>query len=358
MLKKISINKDISIAETMPSDYYLNNDYYHLSINKLFKNSWQIITDTNSIKSKIHPFIFLKDSINESLILTFKNGKYACLSNVCTHRGNLLSLEPSESHNIRCKYHGRVFDLKGNFLFCPGFDNVKNFPSKSDDLSQIKLKVWKNFIFSSLNPIININDILEDIEKRLGWYPFNKLTYDESTSNTYIIDAHWAIYCENYLEGFHVPFIHQGLNKDIELDTYNTKILNNGVLQYTVSKLKKNALNIPEGYMNSNKYIYAYYYWIFPNIMLNFYSWGLSINIIEPISKSKSRIRFLSYPINNNKQPINIDSSLDKIEKEDQEIVYNVQKGIKSLFYNRGRYSVQHETGIHHFHRLICKYIN
>ena len=92
--------------------------------------------------------------------------------------------------------------------------------------------------------------------------------------------------------------------------------------------------------------------------MLNFYSWGLSINIIEPLSKNKSRIRFLSYPIKNNIQPIDIGSSLDKVEEEDQDIVCNVQEGIKSKFYNRGRYSVEHEIGVHHFHRLICKYIN
>ena len=358
MLKKISINKDISIAKTMPSTYYLNDNCYELSIDKIFKNSWQIITDKNSLKAKIYPFIFLKDSINEPLILTFKEGKYTCLSNVCTHRGNLLYSEPSNSNNIRCKYHGRTFDLEGNLLSCPGFDNVKNFPSKSDNLSQIKLMVWKNFIFNSLNSSINITNILEDIEDRLGWYPFNRLSYDKLHSNTYMIDAHWAIYCENYLEGFHVPFVHQGLNKAIKLDTYNAKILNNGVLQYTFSRLKKDALNIPDGYIDSNKDIYAYYYWIFPNIMFNFYSWGLSINIIEPISKNKSRIRFLSYPIKNNIQPTNIISSLEKVEKEDQDVICNVQKGMKSQFYNRGRYSVEHEIGVHHFHRLICKHIN
>ena len=358
MLKKISINKDISRAHTMPSYFYIDDDYYQLSINNIFQNSWQIITDANSLKSNIYPFIFLEDSINEPLILTSKNNKYTCLSNVCTHRGNILYSNDSNSNKIHCKYHGRVFDLRGDFVSCPGFDKVKNFPSKSDNLSKIKLKLWKNFIFGSLNPLINVNDILEDIDNRLGWYPFEKIFYDKVDSHTYMIDAHWAIYCENYLEGFHVPFIHQGLNKDIKLDTYNTEILNNGVLQYTVSKDRKDALSIPDGYLNSDKDIYAYYYWIFPNLMLNFYSWGLSINIIEPINKSKTRIRFLSYPIHGKKQPTNIDSSLDKVEQEDQEIVCNVQRGIKSQFYNSGRYSAQHELGVHHFHRLICKNIH
>tara|TARA_B100000579_G_scaffold174867_1_gene142566 strand:+ start:2587 stop:3663 length:1077 start_codon:yes stop_codon:yes gene_type:complete len=358
MLNKISINKDISIAKTMPSYYYIDDDYYNSSIENIFKNSWQFIINANSLKSKIYPFTFLKDSVNEPLLLISEDNHYRCLSNVCTHRGNLLYAKESNSNNIRCEYHGRIFDFKGKFLSCPGFKNVKNFPSKEDDLNKIELKVWNNFIFTSLNQFIDISDVLEDIDNRLGWYPFNKLRYDESCSNTYQIDANWAIYCENYLEGFHVPFVHQGLNKDIKFDSYITKVLDNGVLQYTLSKTKKDALSIPSGFTDSNKDVYAYYYWLFPNLMLNFYSWGLSVNIIEPISKNKTRIRFLSYPIADSQQPLDTDSSLDKVEEEDQNIVLNVQQGLNSKFYNRGRYSSDYEIGVHHFHRLICKAIN
>ena len=142
------------------------------------------------------------------------------------------------------------------------------------------------------------------------------------------------------------------------LNTYKTILLKNGVLQYTESKNKNDGLNIPNGYVDYKKNIYGYYYWIFPNIMLNFYNWGLSINIIEPITKNKSRIRFLSYPIKDYTQPEDTDASLDKVEKEDQKVVLNVQKGIKSRLYNRGRYSPQHELGVHHFHKLICKHLN
>ena len=358
MLEKIFIDKDISLAQTMPSHFYLKSEYYDLSIEKIFNNSWQFITDINSLKSKINPFTLLNHSLNEPLILTKKDDDLLCLSNVCPHRGSLLCENETNSRNIRCQYHGRVFNLNGKMLSAPGFNNVENFPLESDNLTQIPLKKWKNFIFISLNPKIDISEIIKDINDRLGWYPFNQLNFDNSASNEYIIDAHWSLYCENYLEGFHVSFVHKGLNDDIELDSYKTKTLENGVLQYTLSKTKKDALNIPNGFLNSNEDIYAYYYWIFPNIMLNFYNWGISVNIIEPINKEKTKIRFLSYPINGKKQPSNSGASLDRVEKEDQEIVLNVQKGIKSKFYERGRYSSKHEIGVHHFHRLICKAIN
>ena len=92
--------------------------------------------------------------------------------------------------------------------------------------------------------------------------------------------------------------------------------------------------------------------------MLNFYSWGLSINIIEPISAQRTRIRFLSYPMKNMEQPLRVDSELNKVEAEDQRVVLNVQQGIKSRFYNAGRYSPKHEKGIHHFHLLLNKHLS
>ena len=344
----IAISKDIRIANTMHSDFYKKNFYYKHSLENIFKHSWQFIAKKSEINSSIYPFYFLKGSLNEPLILTLKNKKYRILSNVCTHRASILCEHNNNADKVKCPYHGRTFDLGGNILNAPGFEKTKNFPQKKDNLHSYPFKKWKDFLFCSLNGSINIDAIFSDINKRLKGYPFEKIVLDNNSSNIYTLDAHWALYCENYLEGFHVPYIHKGLNKDIDLDTYKTILLENGVLQFTESK-SSDKNNI----MGSN--IYAYYYWIYPNIMLNFYSWGISINIIEPLSINKTKIIFLSFPIKGSRQSEKSPSSLDVIEKEDQEIVKSVQKGVLSNTYKRGRYSPSHELGVHHFHRLISK---
>ena len=91
--------------------------------------------------------------------------------------------------------------------------------------------------------------------------------------------------------------------------------------------------------------------------MLNFYSWGLSVNIIEPISKDKTRVRFLSYPIKTDKATKNAIKELNTIELEDQEVIKSVQRGIKSRYYKSGRYSIIHERGVHYFHMLLSRYL-
>ena len=196
------------------------------------------------------------------------------------------------------------------------------------------------------------------MNKNLDWYPFNKLKYCSQSSNEYIINSHWAIYCENYLEGFHVPYVHDGLNDNIEFSKYKTELFENGVLQTAYSESKEKLFSNIKCCPKSMCDIYALYYWFFPNIMFNYYSWGLSINVIEPINKNKTKIKFYSFPFINNKQPFNKSDSLDKVEIEDQKIVQQVHIGLNSKFYKNGRYSPQYEKGVHHFHKLLCKHLN
>ena len=86
-----------------------------------------------------------------------------------------------------------------------------------------------------------INQVFKDIDSRLEGYPFTKLSYNPKQSNTYTINAHWALYCENYLEGFHIPYVHEGLNNDIDWKNYETHVLDKIVLQKVKSKNPDNS---------------------------------------------------------------------------------------------------------------------
>ena len=350
------LNKNITQAYTLPAEFYLNKFIFEIAKDKIFAPSWQLITDIDALeKNNIYPFSFLQGIINEPLVLTKEKNKISCLSNVCTHRAHLAATTICNAKKLHCKYHGRNFCLDGKFYSMPGFEKVENFPDPSDNLTSIPIKIWKNFIFVSLEGGVNISPALEDIQKRIPAFPFAELQHDETSDAEWIIDAHWALYCENYLEGFHVPFVHKGLAKELEFGSYETILLDQSVLQIGEGKNKISILKNPE---TPNRNIYGLYYWIFPNLMLNFYEWGLSINIIEPIAPGQTRVRFLSFPINSKKQPKEGDSALGKVELEDQDVVLNVQKGIKSRFYSKGRYSPEHEKGIHYFHLILSKYLS
>ena len=87
--------------------------------------------------------------------------------------------------------------------------------------------------------------------------------------------------------------------------------------------------------------------------MLNFYPWGLSVNIVIPVDVDVTKIVYYGYVWNKDLLQKGAGADLDKVEAEDQEIVEKVQRGIQSSVYNRGRYSPTKEIGVHHFHRLL-----
>ena len=92
--------------------------------------------------------------------------------------------------------------------------------------------------------------------------------------------------------------------------------------------------------------------------MFNFYPWGLSLNIITPLSIDKTKVEFKSYVWKEDLLKMGAGADVNKVELEDQQIVQNVQKGVKSSLYNHGRFSPKMEKGVHHFHLLISDFLN
>jgi choline monooxygenase len=354
------IDADIAKAKTIDTDFYTQQKFYDEAKEKIFAASWQFIGDADDVKEPgdAHPFTLLKNYLDEPLLLTKNNqNKINCLSNVCTHRGNLLVYEPCKINNLKCRYHGRQFSLDGKFISMPEFKEVENFPTADDNLHQLLIKQWGNLLFTSLSAKNNFDDFFVEMIQRMNWFPIDQLQFKSEFSKDYFVDANWALYCENYLEGFHIPFVHAGLNQVLDFGEYKTEIFKYSNLQSGVGKKGDVCFNLPATSPDYGKQIAAYYFWVFPNMMFNFYPWGLSINIVEPVNVSKCKVRFLTYISDESKFEQGAGSGLNTVELEDEEVVQNVQKGIRSRFYKHGRYSVKREQGTHHFHSLIAAFM-
>jgi hypothetical protein len=100
------------------------------------------------------------------------------------------------------------------------------------------------------------------------------------------------------------------------------------------------------------------YLFIFPNLMFNFYPWGISVNIVKPKTQQKTTVTFLTCVSDSSKLQGGAGADLHRVELEDEAVVESVQRGIRSRFYSQGRYSPTREQGTHHFHRLICEFIS
>jgi choline monooxygenase len=113
------------------------------------------------------------------------------------------------------------------------------------------------------------------------------------------------------------------------------------------------AFEPPPGSPDHGRRIAAYYYWLFPNLMLNVYPWGLSVNLVQPLSATRTRVAFRSYVGRPELLGTGAGGALDEVELEDEAVVMSVQRGLRSRFYQHGRYSPTRELGVHQFHRLV-----
>src|SRR6478736_5435447 len=177
----------------------------------------------------------------------------------------------------------------------PEFKEVENFPTNDDDLHQLPLFKWGKLLFTSLNEQYQPTTFLGEMMQRIEWFPVNDLKFRPDLSKDYYVEANWALYCENYLEGFHIPFVHAGLNQVLDFGEYTTEVFLYSNLQLGIGKKGDVCFSLPSNSPDYGKDVVAYYFWVFPNMMFNFYPWGLSVNIVEPLDVSRCRVRFLTY---------------------------------------------------------------
>ena len=345
---ELKIDADIRRAETLSSAFYTDEKYFEESKEKIFARCWHFLGQTDETNN-LKPFTILEDFLGEPVLFTRSGEKFNCLSNVCTHRGKILIEKECSSNGIRCDYHGRSFDLDGKFLSMPEFGGAENFPAERDDLARIPFAVWNSFLFASIEPAAPLEEFLAFPPEMLRAINFEDLRF--SSAKDYTVKAHWALYCENYLEGFHIPFVHKSLNETIEYDSYKTET-------FRFSSLQTGAAKSGEAAFGFNERTAAFYYFAFPNLMLNFYPWGLSVNVVKPVKKDLTIVSYLTFVSDESNLNKGAGADLETVETEDQRVVESVQKGINSRFYERGRYSPEREQGTHHFHRLIAEFMN
>lgn len=360
-MSRFAIDPDIIRAQTLPADFYRSHSFFEESKNAVFARSWQFLCDGRevSVPGQILPVTLLPGMLDEPLIVSRdRNDTLHVLSNVCTHRANILVEGACMANNIRCRYHGRRFGLDGTFQFMPEFEGVENFPSERDNLPQVQWNNWRGFIFAALGDAPAFEAVFGEIERRVGWMPIEQFVYEPSLSREYAVRAHWALYCENYLEGFHIPYVHAGLNQAIDYGKYTTELFEFANLQTGIASGGEVCFDLPTSSPDYGKQVAAYYFWVFPNLMLNFYPWGLSINVVRPATPDMTKIAFMTYVWRPELLGTGAGAGLDRVEREDEAIVENVQRGIRSRLYDRGRYSAKRETGTHHFHRLLDRFFS
>jgi len=366
----LDVNEQIECAHTLASRFYIDPSILEIEKSKLFRSTWQLVGtlqhacgEVNGVKRTIaDPETFFTAEVagEPIVVVRDKQGTLRAFSNVCRHRAGPIAQGSGCKTVLRCGYHGWTYTLDGRLIGTPDVEGVEFFDRSTMGMVPLRLETWEEFLFVNFDaqaePLVAF---LGEIPRQARGFQFNGLHSVERRD--YVINCNWKVYVDNYLEGYHIPIAHPGLMREINYAQYRTETFRYYSQQFAPIR----AMKVDDGerlYAPATGLQEALYFWIFPNLMVNIYPDNVSTNLIVPISHDKTLTVFewFFHEAESMQARERIRKAVefsDEVQQEDIGLCESVQRGLRSVTYDRGRYSVRRENGVHHFHMLLGEFL-
>lgn len=350
--------EQIEQAATLPARCYTDPAWLSREIQRIFHQTWQLVGRLDQLP-RPGSYFTAEVAGEPLLVVRDQTGQLRGFHNVCRHRACLVAQGAGACETLRCGYHGWTYGLDGALLGTPDFEGVANFERAKMGLVPVQLDTWEQFIFAKVNASdpCRLAEYLEDIPERTRHLNIAQMEFVERRD--YVIECNWKVYVDNYAEGYHVPLVHPSLTRELDYQRYRTL-----TRRYTSQQDApiKTGTDPERRYQATGAQTEALYFWVFPNLMLNLYPDNLSVNLILPLGHDRTLTIFEWFfheptaPGMAEKIKRTIALS-DEVQAEDIRVCELVQKGLWSVAYDRGRYSVKRENGVHHFHSLWYEFM-
>ena len=357
-LESLQIDSDIAGAWTLPSHVYTDPDFLAAEKRAIFARTWQVVGHHDQAANAGD--YFTTELLNEPLLIVRGvDGNLRGFYNVCRHRAGPVAEGCGSRKLFRCGYHGWTYDLNGVLLSATEIEGVEGFRNEDFALVPLRVEEWFNFIFVNFDCDAQpLRESLGDLPRQVEKFPFSGMKLFER--RTYEMACDWKTYVDNYLEGYHLPSVHPGLNRELDYNAYVVEPYAGHVRQFSPIRGTQPGDVTPRRYQDSGADLSTDYFWIFPNWMLNCYPDNISLNIVLPVAPERSLAIFEWYLPEKDHSSATAKSSVEfshQIQMEDIAICEKVQKNLRSRSYSRGRFSVTQEKGVHAFHRMYAEWM-
>ena len=356
---EFSVEPVIARAWTLPSALYTSADVWMMEKEKIFSRTWQVVGHAHQVAGPGD--YFTTDLTGEPLLLVRGlDGKLRGFYNVCRHRAGPPAEGCGSRKLFRCGYHGWTYGLDGALISATEVEGVEGFRSEDFALIPVRVEEWFNFVFVNLDPQApSLLESLGSLPQQAGKFPFREMKVFER--RTYDMKCNWKTYVDNYLEGYHLPSVHPGLNRELDFNAYVVEPYERHVRQFSPIRGAQPGDATPRRYQQAREDLTTDYFWVFPNWMLNCYPDNVSLNVVLPVEPERSVAIFEWYlPETEHNSPA-AKASVEfshQIQIEDVAICEAVQRNLRSRSYSRGRFSVKQEKGVHAFHRMYAELMN
>lgn len=373
------VDDDIRTAETLPARAFRDEDVAVRERETIFGRHWVMLPerttaerrdDARSLAEQVAargsrtPLSFLDRSL--FLQRGWDDDALRLFPNACTHAWYPLVHGPSRGNTIVCGQHGRKFDCAGRFLAQPGFKDLPSFPRDCDHLRASEVTEWRGFLFAALGEAhAPLAETFAEMDESLARMPLDGLRAAPLDHEVRDVAGNWKQHAWNYMDSFHVTFIHRapgGLADAIDMSTYRTELHRYSALQWAYARDASAGFDpdeLPDRFRDpSGRRVFALWWFVFPNLTLNFYPWGLSVNLYQPIVGRPELTRFhWLHRVRDDVKYARRDRDWlsAQVDAEDVDAMAQVQRGLRSGATPRGRFSPEGERGPHWFHHLVSR---
>ncbi|MDQ3206374.1 MAG: aromatic ring-hydroxylating dioxygenase subunit alpha [Pseudomonadota bacterium] len=344
----------LDAATALPAAYYIDPGMPARDRAVVFDRAWQLVAHVCQLRNPGDHVV--ADCAGLPVIAVRGDdgsgapGEIRVFHNVCRHRaGPIATCDGLAARSLRCRYHGWTYGLDGVLRSAPEMAAAPGFDVREVRLPQLSVRVWQGLVFVAVDEPTapDFDAFVDGIDARLG-IERGLARYGHHHRLGYDVACNWKVYVDNYLEGYHVPHIHPGLNAVLDYRSYVTETARWHSHQF--SPLESTA-----GLYGSGD---ALYYWLWPNTMLNILPGRLQTNRVVPLGVDRCRVEFDFYyapddsPAARSRREADLAFS-DEVQLEDLSICQDVQRGLASGSYVPGRLNPLRENAVHHFHELL-----
>lgn len=332
-------------AETLDATRYHEPGAYEAERRAIFAREWLYLAHESELSHA-------GDTLAECLagwpvfVRRGRDGALRAFHNVCRHRAGPLVGDGAERHELlRCRYHGWTYDEAGALRRPPDFGAAEGFDTARLPLFPIRVETWRGFVFVNLDldapPLTHFLGPFAAVAKDV---PLEAATFHSRIRHD--LACNWKTYVENYLEGYHVPFLHPGLSREVETKAYRVEPGPGYVLH-----------EVPTRAAAERPVYQGFWAWVAPNLAFNVYANGMSVERMLPTGPRSMRIEYQFFfrdPGESGREGREAALAMCRqVTAEDQGICEAVQRNLEAGVYVRGRLSPRHEAGVFAFQQHV-----
>lgn len=346
---------------------YLNPELYELEYEAFFLARWQFVGHANQL---VEPGDYLTVDLGRDNVVVIRNKDMTLRGflNVCRHRGSrLLDGQGSCQGVIKCPYHGWTYTFDGRLLGVPKEYDFPEIEREDNGLHEVEVEAFHGLVFVRIRPGRHtVAEMFGDTARYLEMYDVANYVpcFPESRQEW---QANWKVAWDNYLENYHIPVGHPGLNRLLDVEDEGVELTSGVSYGVFTLKEKPSKVDIERRYQElfhhanqrvpdaiKGKWVQ---FGVHGNLGIDLYPEMLDIFQLIPMSPDTTVVRatFFGHPNPTAEEQelrrLNVEIN-NEVNDEDRELCERVQLGLQSTGYEPGPFS-EEEQGLYNFHQMV-----